>query len=71
MASNTSKTSHLLLSLLPDLLGITGTAAVTAGVWLRFGMGEALITCGVILLALAYRMGMVHAATSANSPEAQ
>lgn len=37
-------------SLINDLVGLSGIGLTTAGVWLRFGIADALIYSGAVLL---------------------
>lgn len=44
-------------SVLTDLLGLSGFAAISAGVWLQFGMPFGLIAAGASLVTLAALAG--------------
>ncbi|MBC2655084.1 hypothetical protein H7A76_06495 [Pseudomonas sp. MSSRFD41] len=40
---------------LPELFGTAGYCLLSAGLWVKFDLGVALITGGVLLLALAVK----------------
>ncbi len=44
-------------SVFTDLLGLGGFAAVSAGVWLQYGMPFGLIAAGASMVALAFLAG--------------